>query len=76
MYKADSSVSDKCCKYCGELLYNDPHQNYLEALVEARIYCDDEEYEDFMDFPGERVMEDNACGKCCFNNWFPSHKLP
>ena len=29
MYKADSSVSDTHCKYCGELLYNDPHQNYL-----------------------------------------------
>ena len=67
MYKADSSVSDTHCKYCGELLYNDPHQNYLQALVEARKYCDDEEYEYFMDLSEASIMEFDTCGKCCFN---------
>ena len=75
MYKPDLTLSDRTCSGCGNQLYEDPHQNYVEAVMAAQEVYDDEEMDDFLDDIGDSIMEDDLCGKCCFNKWYYSRAL-
>ena len=75
MYKPDFTLSDRTCRGCGKPLYEDPHQNYVEAVMEAQEVYDEDELDGFLDDIGDSIMNDEYCGKCCFNNWYYSRAL-
>lgn len=75
MYKPNLTLSGKLCKGCGEPLYEDPHQNYVTAVMAAQEVFDEDEVENFLDFPGDSIMEDDYCGKCCFNDWYWTKRI-
>ena len=70
MYKPNLKLMNKNCRACGEPLFEDPEQNFTTAVMAAMEVFDEEEVEDFLDFPGESIMKDGLCGKCCFNEWY------
>lgn len=75
MYKADLSLSNKCCRGCGEPLYNDPHENFVSAVMAAQEVYDEEELDAFLDDIGDSIMEDDLCGRCCFEKWYSTRAL-